>query len=97
MEVHFSFVMVFASLIEYAVVSYMNKKMAQRREKRRRQVQQRVPFEMPMYDQISSTSDNKMVPFDKLQAVQLTSANLNITVKIFKAVGLESVNTISVM
>lgn len=46
--------MVFASLIEYAVVSYMNKKLAQRREKRRKQMEQRMPIEMPMYSQIDT-------------------------------------------
>ncbi|VDO65701.1 unnamed protein product [Onchocerca flexuosa] len=58
---NFCFVMVFASLIEYAVVSYMNKKLAQRRERRRKQMEQRIPTEMPMYDQITSDAEAKMV------------------------------------
>ncbi|VDK73735.1 unnamed protein product, partial [Onchocerca ochengi] len=57
---NFCFVMVFASLIEYAVVSYMNKKLAQRRERRRKQIEQRIPTEMPMYNQITSNADAKM-------------------------------------
>ncbi|EJD76348.1 hypothetical protein LOAG_16695 [Loa loa] len=57
---NFCFVMVFASLIEYAVVSYMNKKLAQRREKRRKQAEQRMPVEMPMYSQITSSAETKM-------------------------------------
>nr|CDQ05867.1 Bm5890, isoform j [Brugia malayi] len=52
--------MVFASLIEYAVVSYMNKKLAQRRERRRKQAEQRMPVEMPMYGQITSSAETKM-------------------------------------
>ncbi|KAK0415598.1 hypothetical protein QR680_012020 [Steinernema hermaphroditum] len=47
---NFCFVMVFASLVEYAVVSYMNKKLAQRREKRRKQAEQMQPMEMPMFN-----------------------------------------------
>ncbi|VDM96417.1 unnamed protein product [Thelazia callipaeda] len=47
--------MVFASLVEYAVVSYMNKKLAQRRERRRKQAEQQMPVEMPMYSQVSPT------------------------------------------
>ncbi|VIO92724.1 Neurotransmitter-gated ion-channel transmembrane region family protein [Brugia malayi] len=57
---NFCFVMVFASLIEYAVVSYMNKKLAQRRERRRKQAEQRMPVEMPMYGQITSSAETKM-------------------------------------
>ncbi|VDK81296.1 unnamed protein product [Litomosoides sigmodontis] len=57
---NFCFVMVFASLIEYAVVSYMNKKLAQRRERRRKQMEQRMPVEMPMYGQITSNAEAKM-------------------------------------
>uniref|UniRef100_A0A1I7YK63 Neur_chan_memb domain-containing protein n=1 Tax=Steinernema glaseri TaxID=37863 RepID=A0A1I7YK63_9BILA len=47
---NFCFVMVFASLVEYAVVSYMNKKLAQRREKRRKQAEQMQPVEVPMFN-----------------------------------------------
>ncbi|VDM58418.1 unnamed protein product [Angiostrongylus costaricensis] len=46
---NFCFVMVFASLVEYAVVSYMNKRIALRREKRRRQAEQQQRTEMPMF------------------------------------------------
>lgn len=53
--------MVFASLVEYAVVSYMNKKLAQRRERRRKQAEQQMPVEMPMYNQ--TTSRNILVRF----------------------------------
>ncbi|VDN52976.1 unnamed protein product, partial [Dracunculus medinensis] len=51
---NFCFIMVFASLVEYAVVSYMNKKLAQRRERRRKQAEQQMPVEMPMYNQTTS-------------------------------------------
>lgn len=56
-----SFVMVFASLVEYAVVSYMNKKLAQRRERRRKQAEQQMPIEMSMYSQITPTPRPKLV------------------------------------
>nr|CDJ89343.1 Neurotransmitter-gated ion-channel transmembrane region domain containing protein [Haemonchus contortus] len=46
---NFCFVMVFASLVEYAVVSYMNKRIALRREKRRRQAEQQQRNEVPMF------------------------------------------------
>ncbi|RCN40208.1 Neurotransmitter-gated ion-channel transmembrane region [Ancylostoma caninum] len=46
---NFCFVMVFASLVEYAVVSYMNKRIALRREKRRRQAEQQQRTEVPMF------------------------------------------------
>lgn len=55
--------MVFASLIEYAVVSYMNKKLAQRRERRRKQMDQRMAVEMPMYGQTPSNAEAKMVNY----------------------------------
>lgn len=58
--------MVFASLVEYAVVSYMNKKLAQRRERRRKQAEQQMPIEMPMYSQISPSPKPKMVSHIKL-------------------------------
>lgn len=35
---NFCFVMVFASLVEYAIVSYLSKRIALRREKKRKQV-----------------------------------------------------------
>lgn len=41
--------MVFASLVEYAVVSYLNKKMAQQRERRRKLGEQAAPVEMPVF------------------------------------------------
>ncbi|KAK6047420.1 hypothetical protein COOONC_15075 [Cooperia oncophora] len=41
--------MVFASLVEYAVVSYMNKRIVLRREKRRRQAEQQQRNEVPMF------------------------------------------------
>ncbi|WKX98443.1 hypothetical protein Q1695_013824 [Nippostrongylus brasiliensis] len=46
---NFCFVMVFASLVEYAVVSYMNKRIVLRREKRRRQAEQQQRTEVPMF------------------------------------------------
>uniref|UniRef100_A0A0N4ZFA3 Neur_chan_memb domain-containing protein n=1 Tax=Parastrongyloides trichosuri TaxID=131310 RepID=A0A0N4ZFA3_PARTI len=46
---NFCFVMVFASLVEYAVVSYMNKKLAQKRDKKRRKQEQAQAQEMPMF------------------------------------------------
>ncbi|VDD95736.1 unnamed protein product [Enterobius vermicularis] len=46
---NFCFVMVFASLVEYAVVSYLNKKMAQQRERRRKLGEQAAPVEMPVF------------------------------------------------
>ncbi|VDO95485.1 unnamed protein product [Heligmosomoides polygyrus] len=46
---NFCFVMVFASLVEYAVVSYMNKRIVLRREKRRRQAEQQQRSEVPMF------------------------------------------------
>nr|AFO67939.1 unc-49B protein [Toxocara canis] len=59
---NFCFVMVFASLVEYAVVSYMNKKLAQRRERRRKQAEQQAPVEMPMFhSQISSKPNMGMM------------------------------------
>ena len=41
--------MVFASLVEYAIVSYMNKRLALRREKRRKMTEQPAPVEMPVF------------------------------------------------
>ncbi|CAJ0580984.1 unnamed protein product, partial [Mesorhabditis spiculigera] len=46
---NFCFVMVFASLVEYAIVSYMNKWIALRREKRRKQAEQQQRQEIPMF------------------------------------------------
>ncbi|CAI4232125.1 unnamed protein product [Auanema sp. JU1783] len=46
---NFCFVMVFASLVEYAVVSYMNKRIVLRREKRRKQAEQQQRSEVPMF------------------------------------------------
>ncbi|CAJ0942277.1 unnamed protein product, partial [Mesorhabditis belari] len=46
---NFCFIMVFASLVEYAIVSYMNKRIALRREKRRKQAEQQQRAEMPMF------------------------------------------------
>lgn len=59
---NFCFVMVFASLVEYAVVSYMNKKLAQRRERRRKQAEQQMPVEMPMFNNQLTSKPN--VPVD---------------------------------
>lgn len=50
--------MVFASLVEYAVVSYMNKKLAQRRERRRKQAEQQAPVEVPMFHSQISPKPN---------------------------------------
>uniref|UniRef100_A0A914ZQG3 Neurotransmitter-gated ion-channel transmembrane domain-containing protein n=1 Tax=Parascaris univalens TaxID=6257 RepID=A0A914ZQG3_PARUN len=55
---NFCFVMVFASLVEYAVVSYMNKKLAQRRERRRKQAEQQAPVEVPMFHSQISPKPN---------------------------------------
>uniref|UniRef100_A0A914UY08 Neurotransmitter-gated ion-channel transmembrane domain-containing protein n=1 Tax=Plectus sambesii TaxID=2011161 RepID=A0A914UY08_9BILA len=51
----FCFVMVFASLLEYAAVTYLNKKLAQRREKRRKKAEeeQSKPVEYPMFSSSS--------------------------------------------
>ncbi|CAJ0599432.1 unnamed protein product [Cylicocyclus nassatus] len=46
---NFCFVMVFAALVEYAVVSYLNKRIALRREKRRKQAEQQRQAEVPMF------------------------------------------------
>lgn len=47
----FCFVMVFASLLEYAAVSYLNKKLAQRRkrmeEKRKKKAEEEQVFWLP--------------------------------------------------
>ncbi|CAI5444322.1 unnamed protein product [Caenorhabditis angaria] len=46
---NFCFVMVFASLLEYAIVSYMNKRLVLRREKRRKAAEQQQRNEVPMF------------------------------------------------
>ncbi|PAV86833.1 hypothetical protein WR25_04608 [Diploscapter pachys] len=56
---NFCFVMVFASLVEYAIVSYMTKRMILRREKRRKAAEQQQRSEMPMFgSNISPKSGN---------------------------------------
>uniref|UniRef100_A0A0N5CEA1 Gamma-aminobutyric acid receptor subunit beta n=1 Tax=Strongyloides papillosus TaxID=174720 RepID=A0A0N5CEA1_STREA len=55
---NFCFVMVFASLVEYAVVSYMNKKLAQKRDKKRRKQEQAQTAEMPMFGNYNATPFN---------------------------------------
>ncbi|ETN86285.1 Neurotransmitter-gated ion-channel transmembrane region [Necator americanus] len=68
---NFCFVMVFASLVEYAVVSYMNKRIALRREKRRRQAEQQQRTEVPMF---SNTLSPKQ-PNNNMYEMSLISQN----------------------
>ncbi|EPB73108.1 hypothetical protein ANCCEY_07805 [Ancylostoma ceylanicum] len=63
--------MVFASLVEYAVVSYMNKRIALRREKRRRQAEQQQRTEVPMF---SNTLSPKQ-PNNNMYEMSLISQN----------------------
>lgn len=55
---NFCFIMVFASLVEYAVVSYMNKKLAQKRDKKRRKQEQAQTAEIPMFGNYNVTPYN---------------------------------------
>ncbi|CAI2348292.1 unnamed protein product [Caenorhabditis sp. 36 PRJEB53466] len=55
---NFCFVMVFASLLEYAIVSYMNKRLVLRREKRRKAAEQQQRNEMPMFNASPKTANN---------------------------------------
>ncbi|KAI6207390.1 Unc-49B protein [Aphelenchoides besseyi] len=52
---NFCFVMVFASLVEYAVVSYWNKRQCRRRQIRKNRTQQQEPTELPMFTNYPST------------------------------------------
>ena len=58
---NFCFVMVFASLVEYAVVSYLNKRIALRREKRRKQAEAQQRTEVPMFNNASPKQPNNNV------------------------------------
>lgn len=55
---NFCFVMVFASLLEYAIVSYMNKRLVLRREKRRKAAEQQQRNEMPMFNASPKAANN---------------------------------------
>ncbi|CAB3401313.1 unnamed protein product [Caenorhabditis bovis] len=55
---NFCFVMVFASLLEYAVVSYMTKRLVLRREKRRKQAEQQQRNEVPMFNASPKAANN---------------------------------------
>ncbi|CAD6196821.1 unnamed protein product [Caenorhabditis auriculariae] len=55
---NFCFVMVFASLLEYAVVSYMTKRLVLRREKRRKAAEQQQRTEMPMFQASPKQGNN---------------------------------------
>ncbi|KAI6219968.1 PHCl [Aphelenchoides besseyi] len=52
---NFCFVMVFASLVEYAVVSYWNKRQCRRRQIRKNRNQQQEPTELPMFTNYPTT------------------------------------------
>uniref|UniRef100_A0A7E4VX42 Gamma-aminobutyric acid receptor subunit beta n=1 Tax=Panagrellus redivivus TaxID=6233 RepID=A0A7E4VX42_PANRE len=58
---NFCFVMVFASLVEYAVVSYMNKKLNQRRDKKRKRAEAapNTTTEFPMFANYAPMSPNQ--------------------------------------
>ncbi|KAI6183057.1 Gamma-aminobutyric acid receptor subunit beta [Aphelenchoides bicaudatus] len=52
---NFCFVMVFASLVEYAIVSYWNKRQCRRRQIRKNRAQQQEPTELPMFTNYPTT------------------------------------------
>ncbi|KAI6239403.1 Gamma-aminobutyric acid receptor subunit beta [Aphelenchoides fujianensis] len=52
---NFCFVMVFASLVEYAIVSYWNKRQCRRRQIRKNRSQQQEPTELPMFTNYPTT------------------------------------------
>uniref|UniRef100_A0A1I7S7V2 Gamma-aminobutyric acid receptor subunit beta n=1 Tax=Bursaphelenchus xylophilus TaxID=6326 RepID=A0A1I7S7V2_BURXY len=52
---NFCFIMVFASLVEYAVVSYWNKRQSRRRQQRKARAQNNEPTEMPMFTNYPTT------------------------------------------
>jgi len=57
---NFCFVMVFAALVEYAIVSYMNKKLSMRREKKRKKMEQaNATTEFPMFTNYELMSPNQ--------------------------------------
>jgi hypothetical protein len=56
---NFCFVMVFASLVEYAVVSYLNKKLGQRRERKRKRAEAPQVSEIPMFANYPPNSPNQ--------------------------------------
>uniref|UniRef100_A0AC35TNE5 Neur_chan_memb domain-containing protein n=1 Tax=Rhabditophanes sp. KR3021 TaxID=114890 RepID=A0AC35TNE5_9BILA len=60
---NFSFVMVFISLVEFSVVSYMAKKLEQRRDKKRRLQEQIQNAEIPMF---GTYPHNKMIASPEL-------------------------------
>jgi hypothetical protein len=49
------FIMVFASLVEYAIVSYWNKRQCRRRQVRKTRTQQQEPTELPMFTNYPTT------------------------------------------
>ena len=62
---NFCFVMVFASLVEYAVVSYMNKKLGQRREKKRKRAEAMPQTtEFPMFANYAPMSPNQNTTYN---------------------------------
>uniref|UniRef100_A0AC34F0M0 Neurotransmitter-gated ion-channel transmembrane domain-containing protein n=1 Tax=Panagrolaimus sp. ES5 TaxID=591445 RepID=A0AC34F0M0_9BILA len=62
---NFCFVMVFASLVEYAVVSYMNKKLGQRREKKRKRAEAMPQTtEFPMFTNYAPISPNQNTTYN---------------------------------
>ena len=52
---NFCFVMVFASLVEYAVVSYWNKRQMRRRQQRKTRAQQQETTELPLFTNYPTT------------------------------------------
>ncbi|GMT17660.1 hypothetical protein PFISCL1PPCAC_8957, partial [Pristionchus fissidentatus] len=55
---NFCFVMVFASLVEYAVVSYMNKRIVLKRQKRQKAQEQQQRQERPMFASPAKPNNN---------------------------------------
>lgn len=64
--------MVFASLLEYAIVSYMNKRLVLRREKRRKAAEQQQRNEMPMFNASPKAANNNVSIFRLISEFQFS-------------------------
>lgn len=58
---NFCFVMVFASLVEYAIVSYLNKRKTRRQQAKKSKSERQTPSEMPMFTQYPGTPPTGLV------------------------------------
>jgi hypothetical protein len=53
---NFCFIMVFASLVEYAIVSYLNKRHSRKQQANKSKAERQLPTEIPMFNPYPATS-----------------------------------------